>query len=117
MNLPFESTQEEYEKLINTSPKSQQIAKWEKKTNERNKANKAPGHFVFDELAVAAAINDDLMIETRHMYGTVELAGKHTRGEMVWDWRGRTGQKPNIHLVTKINANVLKQMLFNSYQN
>ena len=96
--------------------KAREMKKWLQKTVNLNKSRNSSVHYIFDELAVAAAINDDIVVESKHVYGTVELNGKHTRGQMVWDWRAKTNQKPNIHLVTKINANLFKRMLFTSFE-
>ena len=96
--------------------KSKEMKKWLQKTVNLNKSKKEEVHHIFDELAVAAAITDDIVVESKGVYGTVELTGKHTRGQMVWDWRGMTKQIPNIQLVTQINGNLFKDMLFFSFQ-
>ena len=92
------------------------MKKWEEKTTKQNKARKVDVYHMCDQLAMAVAINHDIIEESLHLYGNVELVGKETRGQMVWDWQGRTAQKPNIHLVTKLYGNCLKQMLFHAYQ-
>ncbi len=97
------------------SKKAQQMKRWEEQVIQRQRDN-LPGYRVYDQLAVAAAINDSFVEESCLLHGTVELHGTHTRGQMVWDWEGKTKQKPNIHLVTKVNGTLLKEMLTKAYE-
>ncbi len=63
----------------------------------------APGLLVPDPLAMAAALEPGLVTaEARHR-GWVETCGTHTRGQLVLD-HGRSGEPPNVRVVTAMNA-------------
>ena len=68
-----------------------------------------------DQLAVAAAVRNDVIKEQRHVYATVELAGSHTRGQVVldWslDWSGAANMKPNVYVVTKIDRELYEKLI------
>jgi len=59
--------------------------------------------FVADVLAVAVALEPDIVRKAEAHYVQVELAGQHTRGETVVDWYDRTGQEPNVNLVLEVD--------------
>ena len=62
-----------------------------------------PGLFAPDPLAVAVAIEPDVVTleETRAV--AVELAGSHTRGQTTVDWFGLTGRTPHVRLVLQVD--------------
>ena len=65
-----------------------------------------------DLLAVAAALEPDIVrqVETHHVQ--VELAGRHTRGHTTVDWLDRTGQEPNVNLVLEMDTERLWELLW-----
>ena len=87
----------------------------------RNRAMGNPCHFMHDQLAVAAAIRSDVIKETRHVYATVELAGTQTRGQVVldWslDWSGASNNKPNVHVVTKVDRELYERLIMEAVEN
>jgi purine nucleosidase len=64
-----------------------------------------------DLLAVAVALEPDIVREVETHYVQVELAGKHTRGHTTVDWLDRTGQEPNVNLVLEMDARRLWELL------
>ncbi len=97
------------------SVKSQQMKKWEEKPSRTRVAEKWPRYHLYDQIAMAVAINEAVVQESHSVYATVELSGKHTRGQLVWDWNGSTQHKPNVHLPTKLDRDLLKKLLHKAY--
>jgi purine nucleosidase len=56
-----------------------------------------------DGLAVAVALEPDIVRRIEAHYVQVELAGYHTRGQTVVDWDDQTGQEPNVNLVLALD--------------
>lgn len=65
-----------------------------------------------DLLAVAAALEPDIVCQAETHYVRVELAGTHTRGHTTVDWFDRTGQEPNVELVLELNTERLWELLY-----
>lgn len=49
--------------------------------------------------------------ESHHVYATVELAGRFTRGQLVCDWAKKTWMEPNLHIVSKYNLEKMEQLV------
>jgi len=64
-----------------------------------------------DLLAVAVALEPDIVRKAETHHVQVELAGKHTRGHTTVDWFDRTGKEPNVNLVLELDAERLWDML------
>ncbi|HEV8352940.1 MAG TPA: nucleoside hydrolase [bacterium] len=73
-----------------------------------------PGMFAPDGLAVAIAIEPNLVTQSETRAVAVELAGSHTRGQTTVDWFGLTGNTPHVHLVLKIDANRFWELMMNA---
>ncbi|XP_046577445.1 LOW QUALITY PROTEIN: probable uridine nucleosidase 2 [Haliotis rubra] len=71
---------------------------------------------VADEMAMACALNDDVITKSDDVYATVELHGNMTRGQMVVDWRKVLARKPNVRLVLEMNKPILKTMLLKAFE-
>jgi len=56
-----------------------------------------------DMVAMAALLKPELIAESRHLHGAVELSGSYTRGATVFDWLGHSSHAPNTHVVMKMN--------------
>jgi purine nucleosidase len=68
--------------------------------------NQIPGVkmlFEPDPLAMAIALEPDIISSAEARFVEVELGGKQTRGQVVVDWSGVTGQSPNAKLILEIN--------------
>jgi purine nucleosidase len=64
-----------------------------------------------DLLAVAAALEPDIVRQAETHYVRVELAGTHTRGLTTVDWFDRTGQEPNVELALELDTERVWEML------
>jgi purine nucleosidase len=56
-----------------------------------------------DALAVAVALEPDIVRRAETHYVQVELAGRHTRGQTAVDWFDRSGHEPNVNLVLELD--------------
>jgi purine nucleosidase len=56
-----------------------------------------------DGLAVAAALEPDIVTRAEDRYVRVELSGRHTRGQTVVDWGRLTHHEPNVNIVLEVN--------------
>jgi purine nucleosidase len=56
-----------------------------------------------DGLAVAVALESDIVRKAEQHYVQVELTGQHTRGQTPVDWRDRSGYEANVNVVLEID--------------
>jgi purine nucleosidase len=70
----------------------------------------APGFFIPDPLAMAAALEPDLVEEDSFHYVTVETRGVLTRGQTVTDHFGASGHAPNVHVIKKLDIAAVYRM-------
>ncbi len=70
-----------------------------------------PGLFAPDPLAVAVAIEPDLVQRAEPRAVTVELGGAHTRGQTSVDWFHLTGRAPNVNVVLEVDYDRFWQRL------
>jgi len=68
-----------------------------------NAEHERTGFIAADALAMAVALDPDMVTraETRHV--AIELDGRLTRGATVVDWHGRLGGKPNARIVLEVD--------------
>ena len=69
-----------------------------------------------DSIAVAAAIDPDIVTKAVDGAVHVETAGRTTRGQTVVDWRGVSGKPPNAHIILEYDHQHLFDLLMNSLQ-
>lgn len=74
------------------------------------------GYTTCDPLAMAVAIQPEIVTKETSAYATVELHGHLTRGQMVVDWRGHLEQKPNIKIVQEVNMEAHRALMMKSVQ-
>ncbi|XP_033731624.1 pyrimidine-specific ribonucleoside hydrolase RihA-like isoform X1 [Pecten maximus] len=65
-------------------------------------------------LAACMSSPPEVVMETKHVYATVELDGKFTYGQMVVDWNNVLKKNPNLTIVTKIDKNAFYTVLINT---
>ena len=70
-----------------------------------------PTMFGADGLAMAVALEPDMVIETEHHYVTVELSGRHTRGQTTVDWMDRSGQQPNARIIRQVDLQRFHELM------
>jgi purine nucleosidase len=59
--------------------------------------------FGADGLAMAVALEPDIVVEAETHYVSVELSGRHTRGQTTVDWMDRSGREPNARIIRQVN--------------
>jgi len=64
-----------------------------------------------DLMAVAAALEPDIVLKAEAHHVQVELTGTHTRGCTTVDWLDRTGQEPNVNLILELDTGRLWELL------
>jgi len=69
------------------------------------------GMFAADPVAMAAAIEPAIVTRSEHRHVTVELGGKHTRGQTTVDWFGLGGEKPNVELILGLDIERFWELL------
>src|SRR5262245_47655690 len=69
------------------------------------------GMFAADPLAMAVAIEPAIVTRSEHPHVTVELGGRHTRGQTTVDWYGLGGHAPNAELILDLDGARFWEML------
>ena len=69
------------------------------------------GMFAADPLAMAVAIEPGIVIRSERRHVTVELGGRHTRGQTTVDWYSLGGHAPNAELILDVDVARLWDML------
>ena len=69
-----------------------------------------------DPLAMAVAIQPELVLHKESIFATIELQGHFTRGQMVVDWRGTLKKKHNVTLIRQVDMKKVMQLLLESLQ-
>ncbi len=64
---------------------------------------RAPGFYLPDPLAMAAALEPDVVKASEFRYVTVETHGALTRGQTVVDHFGASGRAPNVHIIKELD--------------
>jgi purine nucleosidase len=67
--------------------------------------------FAPDGLAVAVALEPDIVHKAETHHVQVELAGHHTRGQTTVDWFDQTQNEPNVNLVLEVDAERLWELM------
>jgi purine nucleosidase len=73
-----------------------------------------PGLFAPDPLAMAIAIEPDLVQRSEMLAVTVELAGQYTRGQTTVDWTRLTERAPNVNVILGVDGPRFFQLLQDS---
>ena len=64
-----------------------------------------------DALAMAVALEPEIVRQVETRYVEVELAGRMTRGQLVVDWYDLMEQTPNAHLVLDVDRDRYWELL------
>lgn len=64
-----------------------------------------------DGLAMAVAIEPEIVQSAEKRYVTVELNGQHSRGQTVVDWMGRSGLTPNTTITGMVDPQRFRDLL------
>ena len=69
-----------------------------------------------DGLAVAVALEPDIVTRAESHHVQVELAGVHTRGQTVVDWNDRSGKEPKVKLILELDKTRFFEMMMAGVQ-
>lgn len=74
-----------------------------------------------DAVAVAVALNREIVTKQHIIYGTVETEGAHTKGMLVLDWNPQYrmvggDKQPNLMIVDEINEDLYRKLFLESIQ-
>ena len=69
-----------------------------------------PAYLLPDPLAMAITLQPDLIRQRRKYYVTVELDGKHTRGQTVIDYNHMSGKSPNVQVIQTLDTDGVYEM-------
>jgi purine nucleosidase len=69
------------------------------------------GWVACDPLAVAAALDERVVLDSQKVYCQVEYEGSHTRGMAVFDFEGKLGRTPNVRLVKRLDMERLAELM------
>lgn len=84
-------------------PRSGFYAAISRKTRTWMRARGRPRMLTADALAMAVALQPDIVSAAEHRHVAVELDGALTRGATVVDWERRSGLAPNAHIVLEVD--------------
>lgn len=79
-------------------------------------AGMGKGKTICDCLAMVVALQPESVSKETSVYATVERHGHLTRGQMVVDWRGTLGKKPNVKMVQEVDMESFKALMMKSVQ-
>ncbi len=69
-----------------------------------------------DPTAMAIAIDPSIVMESKDVYTRIELYSTLSYGQLIYDFMNIHKQKPNVRLITKIDAYKFKELVFKSAQ-
>ncbi|MGH7318582.1 MAG: nucleoside hydrolase [Candidatus Rokuibacteriota bacterium] len=69
------------------------------------------GMFAADPVAMAVAVEPGIVTRSEHRHVTVELAGRHTRGQTTVDWFNLGSEAPNVEVVLEVDGDRFWEML------
>ena len=69
--------------------------------------------FAPDGLAMAIAIEPQIIVQSEEHFVSVELSGQHTRGQMCVDWMGAAKKPANAEIVMKIDRTRFVELFIN----
>ena len=67
-----------------------------------------------DPLAMAVAMEPDIVEESHHLHVHVERYGRQSRGQTIVDWYGNTTNEPNTHIIVKVNQDRFEQLFLDA---
>jgi purine nucleosidase len=69
-----------------------------------------------DPLALAVALDPDIVRRSESRYIEIELAGQMTRGQTVVDWYNLTGKSANVNVVYEVDRERFWEMMKSAFQ-
>jgi purine nucleosidase len=90
--------------LASDNPRARFYAAISRRTRDWTRARGRPRLMVADALAMAVALQPDIVTRAEDRHVAVELTGTLTRGATVVDWEGLLGNTPNARIVLEVDA-------------
>jgi inosine-uridine nucleoside N-ribohydrolase len=75
-------------------------------------------YYLCDQLAVAGAINPEIILKTSEYYVTVDLQHQDiaNRGRTIIDVKQAEGKRPNVIFVEDMDKELLEKMILDTYK-
>jgi len=89
--------------LAADNPRARFYASISRKTHAWSRERGRPNLLVADALAMAVALQPDIVTRAEDRHVAIELAGTHTRGATVVDWESRMGAAANARIVLEVD--------------
>jgi len=89
--------------LANDNPNARFFAAISRRTRQWTRAHGRPRLMVADALAMAVALQPDIVTRAEDHHAAVELTGMLTRGATVVNWENRFGPPANAHIVMDVD--------------
>ena len=75
---------------------------------------KRPAYLMPDPLAMAVALQPSLIQQSGKFFVTVELNGKHTRGQTVIDYNHMSGNAPNVQVIQALDIDGVQALFIDA---
>lgn len=75
---------------------------------------KRPAYLMPDPLAMAVTLQPSLIQQSGKFFVTVELNGKHTRGQTVIDYNHMSGNAPNVQIIQALDVDGLQALFIDA---
>jgi purine nucleosidase len=89
--------------LAADNPRARFYASISRKTHAWSRERGRPNVLVADALAMAVALQPDIVTRAEERHVAIELTGTHTRGATVVDWESRSGAAANARIVLDVD--------------
>jgi len=84
-------------------PRARFYASISRKTHAWSRERGRPNVLVADALAMAVALQPDMVTRAEDRHVAIELTGTHTRGATIVDWESRSGAAANARIVLDVD--------------
>jgi purine nucleosidase len=101
--------------LSGNTPRAKFYASIARKTHEWTRERGRPKVMVADAIAMAVALQPDIVLRAEEHHVAIELHGTLTRGATVVDWQNRTGLTPNARIVLDIDQDRFEALIASAF--
>ena len=99
------------ELLAGNDPRAQFYRAISQKTRDWTRAAGRPKVLIADALAMAVALDPDIVTRAHGRHVAVEINGALTRGATVVDWEGRLGRPANAQIVLEVDQSRFESLI------
>ena len=68
-----------------------------------------------DEAAMACCLRDDVITKSSQRYATIAIEGGITHGQMVVEWREKSGKEPNVTIVEEMDQKIYETLIYKAF--